>query len=89
MAKKKVASGEEKTRNIFFARGEKCCVPKNAFCVARNQPRGGATFFSPAAKNVARQKTRFALRATNLAAALAAQNGHFDPHVASAQQRSI
>ena len=35
----------------------------------------------PAAKNVARQKTRVALRATSLAVAVAL-SGHFDPNVA-------
>ena len=39
-----------------------------------------------AAKNVARPKSRVALRAISLAAAVA-QNGYFDPTVAPAQQR--
>ena len=43
--------------------------------------------FWPAAKNVARPKSRVALRATSLAAAVA-QNGYFDPNVAPAQQRN-
>ena len=37
--------------------------------------------------DVARHKSRVALRTTNLAAAVA-QNGHFDPNVAPAQQRN-
>ena len=44
-------------------------------------------FFSLAAKNVARPKSRVALRATSLAAAVA-QNGYLDPNVAPAQQRN-
>ena len=44
-----------------------------------------ATFFWPTAKNVAPPKSRVALRATSLAAAVA-QNGYFDPNVAPAQQ---
>ena len=44
-------------------------------------------FFSPAAKNVARPKSRVALRATSLAVSVA-QNGHFDPNVAPPQQRN-
>ena len=43
-------------------------------------------FFWLAAKNVARPKSRVALRATSLAVAVA-QNGYFEPNVAPAQQR--
>ena len=42
---------------------------------------------SPAAKDVARPKSRVALRATSLAAAVA-QNGYFDPNVAPARQHN-
>ena len=43
---------------------------------------------TPAAKNVARQKSRVALRATSLAAAVV-QNGHLDPNVAPAQHHVL
>ena len=43
--------------------------------------------FSPAAKNATHPKSRVALCATSLAAAVA-QNGYFDPNVAPAQQRN-
>ena len=44
-------------------------------------------FFAPAAKNVARPKSRGALRPTSLAE-IVAQNIYFDPNVAPAQQRN-
>ena len=50
-------------------------------------PKKAATKKTPAAKNVVRPKSRVALRATSLAAAVA-QNDHFDPNVARAQQRN-
>ena len=48
-------------------------MPKCSLFFSKPQP-----FFSPAAKNVARPKSRAALRATSLAAAVG-QHGYVDP----------
>ena len=57
------------------------------FVLGLRQKKRPQQFFSLAAKNVVRSKSRVALRATSLAAAVA-QNGYFDPNVAPAQQRN-
>ena len=70
----KITSGEVEKKGPFFF---------SFFRLRRNKD--AQHFFPRAAKSVARPKSRVALRATSLAAAVA-QNGYFDAKVAPAQQ---